>query len=210
MRAAGGGKSGRIGLARAVAVVALVALAAGCAQESPDTKSARLAAQRYLSALAKKDLQEIRRRSTCIVTMQSLLGGNVLKVEAGKTLTLGALDSLEAASRAAQAEADSLWLLATEATRDSLSTKRARAGRLHVTYRNAIRAVAISMPDTLQSSSASLDTRTVRVRVRYGGPLVGPKPVDREQILRLIRAPGGNWIAFSLYRPEDDPRPSRV
>lgn len=193
-----------------VGALAALALAAGCAREDQDAKSARLAAQRYLNVLARKDLQEIRRRSTCVVTMQSLLGGNVLRVEPAKSLTLGALDSLEAASRVMQAEADSLWLRATEATRDSLAARRTRAGRLHVTYRNAIRAVALSLPDTLQSSSAPLATRTVRVRVRYGGPLVGPKPVDREQILRLIRAPGGDWIAFSLYLPENDPRPGGV
>lgn len=194
----------------AAAAISILALAAGCAREAPDAKATRLAAQRYMSALAKKDLQQLRQRSTCVVSMTSFLGGNVLKVGDARALTLGALDSLEAAAREAQAKADSLWLGAADEAREALRTTRIRAGRLHMTYRNAIRAVALSAPDTLQSTSAILSTRAVRVRVRYGGPLVGPKPIDQEQILRLIRASGGEWIVFSMYRPEDDPRPGGV
>ena len=192
------------------AAIATLLLASGCARETPDAKAARLASNRYLTALARKDLEQIRKRSTCVVSMHSLLGGNVLKIQDARTVTLGTLDSLEAASREAQAKADSLWLQAADQARESLRIARIRAGRLHVTYRNAIRAAALSAPDTLQSTSAVLSARVVRVRVRYGGPLVGPKPVDQEQILRMIRAPGGEWIVFSMYRPEDDPRPGGV
>ena len=48
------------------------------------------------------------------------------------------------------------------------------------------------------------------MRVRYAGPIIGPRPVDREMILRLLKAPQGKWIAFSLYTPEDDPKPDGV
>ena len=48
------------------------------------------------------------------------------------------------------------------------------------------------------------------MRIRYAGSVIGPKPVDREMILRLLKAPSGKWIAFSLYTAEDDPRPDGV
>jgi hypothetical protein len=82
--------------------------------------------------------------------------------------------------------------------------------KLHFVYRSAIRAIALSRPDSLVGSNAVLDTRTLRMRVRYAGEAVGPRAIDKEVLLRLIRAPGGQWIAFSFYSKEDDPRPERV
>jgi hypothetical protein len=33
---------------------------------------------------------------------------------------------------------------------------------------------------------------------------VGPQSVDREHVLRALRASGGRWIVFSLEQREDD------
>ena len=42
------------------------------------------------------------------------------------------------------------------------------------------------------------------------GPLVGPRPVDKEEILRMLRVPGGKWIVFSMFLVADDPAPEMI
>jgi hypothetical protein len=76
-----------------------------------------------------------------------------------------------------------------------------------VTIRCAQRAAQASLPESALTGAAPVELRRVRVRVRYAGERVGPKPVDREMILRLTRADRGDWIVFSLYLPADDPFP---
>lgn len=191
-------------------LAAAVALLAGCAREAPDVHEVRLAAERFVDALAHKDLQQIRARSTCVVSYQSLKGGNILQIGDAHHVTVGAIDSLVHAAGEAHRGADSAWVVAPDSIRDQLSNQAMRIGKLHFVYRSAIRALALSRPDSLLGSNAVLDTRTVRMRVRYAGENVGPKAVDKEVLLRLIRAPGGQWIAFSFYSKEDDPRPERV
>jgi hypothetical protein len=193
-----------------MSLVAALLLASGCARESPEIREVRLAAERYLAALARKDFDEIRDRATCLVPVQAIRGGHVLRIDAPRRVTLATLDSLLSSSAEAHNRADSLWVQAKEGDREALFQASRRVGRLHITYRNAIRAAALSQPDSLHGSATLLDARPLRVRIRYAGALVGPKPVDRELILRLIRAPEGKWIAFSLYTVEDDPRPDGV
>ena len=48
------------------------------------------------------------------------------------------------------------------------------------------------------------------MRVRYSGTPVGKKPADTEQVLRMVRAPSGKWIAFSFFTADEDPRPDGV
>ncbi len=76
--------------------------------------------------------------------------------------------------------------------------------------RNAVRAAQASSPGLVLSRKVLLETRSVRVRIRYAGPLIGPGPVDREEIMRLLRTPGGTWIVFSLYLAIDDPGPETI
>lgn len=196
---------------RAVAAVAaFLALLAGCARETPDVHEVRLAAERYVDALAHKDLQQIRARSTCVVAYQSLQGGNVLQIGDLHHVTVGVIDSLVHAAGEAHRSADSAWVVAPDSIRDQLSKRAMTIGKLHFVYRSALRALALSRPDSLLGSGAVLDTRTVRMRVRYAGENVGPRAIDKELLMRLVRAPGGQWIAFSFYSKEDDPRPERV
>jgi hypothetical protein len=197
-------------LRTAVLVGLTISLAPGCAREPQETREVRLVAERYLAALARKDFDEIRLRATCLVAAQAIQGGHVLRIDAPHRVTLGVLDSMVVSSARAHRHADSLWVRAENGDREQLFQSSRRAGRLHITYRNAVRAAALSRPDSLHDSSTLMDTRSLRVRVRYAGVLVGPKPVDREMILRLLRAPAGKWIAFSLYTLEDDPRPDGV
>jgi hypothetical protein len=199
----------RLSTALAVLVLATT-LPTGCAREPEATRAIRLSAERYLSALARKDFGEIRNRATCLVPLQAVQGGNVLRIDPTRRTTIGTLDSLAASSAKLHRETDSLWIRAGEGNREVLFQASRRAGRLEVTYRNALRAVSVSRPDSLAGSKAVVETCSLRVRVRYAGELVGPKPVDREMILRMLRAPGGSWIAFSLYTVEDDPQPDAV
>jgi len=194
----------------AVATAVIAALLSGCAREKPEIHEVRLAAERYVDALAHKDLQQIRARSTCVVAYQWLTGGNVLQIGDAHHVTVGALDSLVHAAGEAHRGVDSAWVVAPDSIQDELFKRALTIGRLEFVYRSALRALALSRPDSLLGSDATLETRTLRMRVRYAGEAVGPHPLDKELLLRLIRAPGGQWIAFSFYSKEDDPHPERV
>jgi hypothetical protein len=203
------GPSPRATVRRLVAFLGL-AILAGCAREAPDKHDARIVANRYLAALARKDITAIAKCATCVVAMSTVRGGQVLRIDDPQAVTVGALDSLTLAVARAQKSADSLWQMTEDAQADSLYAARRRLTYSQSVYRNAVRAVRLSHPDTLFASSSAMETRALRVRVRYGGPLVGPKPIDREEILRMLRAPGGRWIVFSMYLTEDDPFPDGV
>ena len=202
--------SARLRRAVALAAALFAALLAGCTRESPDVHEVRLAAERYVDALAQKDLEQIRARSTCVVSYQWLRGGNVLQISDPHRVTIGALDSLVHAAGQEHRIVDSVWVTAPDSVRDRLSRQALVVSKLHFVYRSALRAVALSRPDTLLGSNGVLETRTVRMRVRYAGEAVGPRAIDKELLLRLIRVPSGKWIAFSFYSKEDDPRPERV
>ena len=193
-----------------IAGVASIALLHGCSREAPDVREARLAAQRYMGALERKDLEDIRARSTCAVSYQWVRGGNVLQIGGPHRLTMGALDSLREIAALVQRSADSAFVLADESRTDAAHQEALAKARLHVLYRNAIRAVTKSNPDTLLHSSGEVETRALRMRVRYSGAPVGKKPADTEQILRMIRAPAGKWIVFSFFSTDQDPHPDGV
>ena len=199
---------------RARALLPLVALmlsiVAGCAREPQDVHEARLAAERFVAALAGKDLAEVRQRATCVVSMQSVQGGNVLRVGTPRRLPVFSLDSLATVASVAHQRAESLWAQPRSGDQDAQFDDVRRTARLEIIYRNALRAIGLSRPDVLNDSRALLETRAIRMRVRYAGSVIGPKPVDREMVLRLLKAPSGKWIAFSLYTAEDDPQPDGV
>jgi len=199
---------------RALALLPLVVFAfsivAGCAREPQDIREARLAAERFVTAVAGKDLAEVRQRATCVVSMRSVQGGNVLRVGTLRRFLVSSLDSLASSASAAHQRAESLWAQSRSGDRDAQFNDIRRTARLEITYRNALRAIALSRPGVLNDSKTPLETRVVRMRIRYAGSVIGPKPVDREMILRLLRAPPGKWIAFSLYTAEDDPQPDGV
>ena len=185
-------------------------LLAGCAREAPDVREARKAAHDYLRALARRDVKEIGERSTCLASTNSFVGGRVLKVDAPRRIRMAALDSLARVAIYAQRSADSSWAKASEANADSLFRRARILSDQASIYRNAARAVPVSAAGAVLGRDTLLEIRTVRARVRYAGPVVGPRPVDKEEILRLLRAPGGKWIIFSKYLVEDDPAPEMI
>jgi len=199
---------------RALVLLPLVvfgfSIVAGCAREPQDVHEARLAAERFVAAMAGKDLAAIRTRATCIVSLQSVQGGNVLRMGTVRRLPISLLDSLTSSAFATHQRAESLWAQPKGGDKDAQFDEVRRAARLEVIYRNALRAIALSNPGVLNDSKTLLETRAIRMRIRYAGAVIGPKAVDREMVLRLLKAPSGKWIAFSLYTAEDDPRPDGV
>ncbi len=190
-----------------VASAALAGLLVGCAREAPPAREVRKATEEYFAALAKRDVKLIQERSTCVAASNSLVGGRVLAIEPVQVSRLGSVDSLVRVTVLAQRSADSAWAGSGEATADSLF-RLARLLSLRASvYRNATRAARVSVPGMLLSRNAALETRLVKTRVRYFGPAVGPKPVDREVLIRLLRVPGGKWVVYSFSLPDEDPRP---
>jgi hypothetical protein len=200
----------------ASALVALLLLVtAGCAREAPDVREVRRSTEDYIRALRRRDVKQIADRSTCLVSSNSLVGGRVLRVEPSRWIPMGDLDSLVRAGMREQRSADSVWAAATETTADSLFQLARVVSNRSAVYRNAIRAVPLSAPHALVPRDSLLELRVVRTRFRYAGPVIGPKPVDREETVRLLRAPGGKWIVFSVFLRDEDPvpdlgRPERV
>ena len=188
-------------------MVAALWLLAGCAREAPDVQSVRKASNRYLAALVRKDVEEVKRTATNVVSMASIVGGRVLAIGPAEPHRLATLDSLLNATDRERQRTDSLWARARDETADSLFQRLRGLNRLYVTVRCAQRAAQASFPESVLSSSAPVELRRIRVRVRYAGERVGPRPLDREMILRLARAGRGSWIVFSLYLPSDDPFP---
>lgn len=167
----------------------------------------RRATKDYLRALQRRDMKEIAERSTCLVSTNSIVGGRVQSIGESRWMRMGDLDSLVVAGMRSQRAAESTWAYANESNADSLFTlARVLSDRASI-YRNAARAVPLSRPGATVARDSLLEIRPVRARFRYAGPVIGPRPVDREQILRLVRAPGGKWIVFMVYLRDEDPLP---
>lgn len=198
-------RRGRL-LARAVLPAALLLLA-GCAREAPDVQAVRKASERYLKALVRKDVDEVKRTSTNVVSMVSVAGGRVLAIGPAQPRRLAVLDSLLRATDEERSRVNALWSRARDEDADSLFQRLRYLNRRYVVVRCAQRAAQVSLPESLPTGATAVDLRRVRVRVRYAGDRVGPRPVDREMVLRLLRAGRGDWIVFSLYLPTDDPFP---
>ena len=194
--------------ALALAAAAVALLLAGCAREAPDVQAVRKASERYLAALVRKDVDQVKQLSTILVSMTSISGGKVLSIGPPEPGRIRLLDSLLAATDEERRLADSLWSRARVANAELLFQRARLLNRRHVVIRCAQRAAQASLPESLLTGDSPVETRRVTVRVRYSGERVGPKPVDREQVLRLLRAGSGNWIVYSFFLTADDVWPA--
>jgi len=190
-----------------VATLVAVLLIGGCSREAPDVRAVRKSAERYIGALAHQDVASLRTLSTNVASTGSVRGGRVLAIGPPRTVAFAALDSLAEAATRRQMVAGARWAGMGELEAESLFQVSLLAARAHIVYRNAQRAALASARRTDLPGGAPIETRRVQVRIRYGGSLVGNRPVDRELYLRALRAPAGAWIVYSLYLPEDDPIP---
>ena len=134
----------------------------------------------------------------------------MLRVEGPRTATVAMLDSLARSAAAAHRTLDSLWSLVPDDRVDSLFLRSQLSARRSVLYRNALRAVSLSLDGEEPPEGSVIRTCRIRARIRYHGSLVGPKAIDREHVLRLLTAPGGRWIVFSAHVRQDDPRPEPI
>jgi hypothetical protein len=187
---------------RRIAIAAiLLAFSTGCSRVSPDARAARRAVGRYLAALASHDAAAIHDLATCALSDASVLGGTVLRLGALRRIPVNALDSLATSAGAELRACEEAWTRATEESADSLWLRRRALERREALYRNALAAARRSGG----MAAATVVVCRTRVRIRWGGPLVGPEPVDREHVVRVLAAPGGRWVVFSSFLPQDDP-----
>jgi hypothetical protein len=190
-----------------VALPLALILSSGCSVDK-DARAARRAADRYLAALAAHDDMALREGGTCAVATSSIRGATVLRSGRIYPLSRRTLDSLTAAALDWERRSEADWSHAVEWDADSLWLRLDAARRMASIYRSASLAAARSAAAVASAartdSAATLHLCTSRVRIRWGGPLVGPQSVDREHVLRVLTSPGGRWIVFSLEQREDD------
>jgi hypothetical protein len=184
----------------ALAAIAFLALP-GCSDRTQSAHAARTAVDRYLLALASHDSQALHNLAIGSFSDAAVLGGDVLRLGVVRRISVHTLDSLATVAASELRECGDAWTQASEENADSLWLRR-RALFLRLTlYANALDAARRSA----NTPAESVDVCRVRVRIRWGGPLVGPEPVDREHVVRVLAAPGGRWIVFSTFLRQDDP-----
>jgi hypothetical protein len=174
-----------------------------------EERAARRAAERYLAALSAHDDAALRERATFSAGAVSVRGATLIRAGRIHSISRRSLDSLTADSRDSERRADADWSRAVESDADSLWLRLDAARRLSSICRSASRAaersaVSGGAASAVPNSEATLRFCAMRVRIRWGGPLVGPQPVDREHVLRALAASGGRWIVFSLEQRDDD------
>ncbi|HEU4724231.1 MAG TPA: hypothetical protein VFU59_02930, partial [Candidatus Eisenbacteria bacterium] len=120
-----------------------------------------------------------------------------------------ALDSLVRLYAEAQRLADSLYAAAPDSAADlekRFERGRGLARRAAAT-RAARRAADLSSRDHPPGADAALTSVRAHVLVRFAGEAVGPDAIERDTIVRLLRAPGGAWIVYAFDLASDAPGP---
>jgi hypothetical protein len=191
--------------------------AAACDRESAEIREARGAAASFVSALKSGDAARLRAMATCAVSSEGVRDARLRYFEPSRRVTLSQLDSLLAVYAEEHRRADSLYASAPDSASNlEAHFERARDfGRRSAITRAARRAAERSVtpePTTsaaARSAPAAATLRTVRAHllVRFAGPAVGPSPIDRDTILRLLRAPGGTWVVYAWDPAADVPPP---
>ncbi len=174
-----------------------------------EERAAHRAAERYLAALTTHDDAALRVFATFSIRAGSVRGATLIRAGRIHSISRRSLDSLTADAVDDERRADADWSRAMESDADSLWLRLDAARRLSAICRSASlaaehSAVSGGAASAAPDSEATLRLCAMRIRIRWGGPLVGPQPVDREHVLRALAASGGRWIVFSLEQREDD------
>lgn len=186
---------------------------AGCRPEPADVREVRPVLREFSGALRSRDETRLRDLATCVVEAAGVLDARLRYVEPAKDVSLAALDSLAASYEDAHRIADSLYTAAPDSSADlEARFERARSlARRAATTRAAVHAAERSgAASTIAPPERGRETlRALRAHLllRYGGDAVGPSPVERDTIVRLIRAPGGRWIVYAFDLASDPPGP---
>ena len=204
----------RRGAAHAVALIAVVLLAAaGCRTDPPAARAAKGALSEFLRDLRAHDEAALRARASCLIATEAVRDTRLRYVEPPRSVTLGALDSLVARYSAALLRSDSLYRM-TPDTDPNVEARfqSVRAwGRRAETVRAARRAATRSLdaPGGAGEADPALLLTSVRahVMVQYAGPAVGPDRIERDAVIRLLRADRGAWIVYAFDLASDPPGP---
>lgn len=194
-----------------VAVLAtLAALASsGCRLESPEIREAKEAAKDFANALRTHDAERLRAMASCVVPTDGIQDARFRYLEAPQTVRPAALDSLMLLYGEAQRLADSAYTAAPDSAADlEARFDRARSlARRSATTRAARRAVDASRSGEPPAPDAELKSIRAHVLVRFAGKAVGPGAIERDTIVRLLRAPEGTWIVYAFDLASDAPGP---
>ena len=200
-----------------LAVGVLTLVAAGCRPEDPAIHDARRALRHFTVALRAQNEAELRALATCVVEAAGVQDARLRHFESLRTIRLASLDSLAIRYGQAQWIADSLYTAAPDSTGDlekRFERTRNLARRAALT-RAALRAADQSMAALSAPAKASMPAgsnpilQTIRAHllVRYAGAAVGPAPIDRDVVVRLLRAPAGPWVVYGYDLASDAPGP---
>jgi hypothetical protein len=200
----------------------LLAATSGCATDPPDVREGKAALDVFLRDVRAHDAARLRARATCIVSTEGIRDARLRHVEPIRRVTVAALDSLVARYAVAQQEAESTYARTPDdnpSVEDRFHALR-EWGRRAETVRAARRAAEQSAREASQEddghASAALRgdaaadpllSLRAHVLVQYAGPAVGPDRVERDVIVRLLRAPGGAWVVYAFDLASDPPGP---
>jgi hypothetical protein len=180
-------------------------------------RTARSKVQEFADALRACDDSRLRALATCVITTAGIRDARLRYLEPPRSIAPAALDSLSALYAEGHRIADSLYTAAPDSAAD-LESRFARARSLALraaTTRAALRAAAQSSSSATIPPAASAKAgsapglRAIRAHlmVRFAGDAVGPDPIDRDMIVRMLRAPGGPWVVFACDLASDAPGP---
>ncbi len=194
-----------------VGAVLAVLIATGCSLDPPDVRDAKTSVRAFATALRLHDAERLRSISSCVVATEGISDARFRYLDPLRRTTVAALDSLAALYSEAQRLADSSYAAAPDSAADLESRfERARSlARRAATTRAARRAADISGAGAGAAASTAATLRSIRahVLVRFAGEAVGPAAIERDTIVRLLRAPGGAWIVYAFDLASDAPAP---
>ena len=184
-------------------------IASGCSLDPPDVRDAKSSVRAFATALRLHDAERLRSISSCVVATEGISDARFRYLDPLRSTTVAALDSLAALYSEAQRLADSSYAAVPDSAADLESRfERARSlARRAATTRAARRAADVSGAGTAAATGATLRSIRAHVLVRFAGEAVGPAAIERDTIVRLLRAPGGAWIVYAFDLASDAPAP---
>ena len=186
-----------------------VLIATGCRPDPPEIREARRVAKDFATAIRLHDAAKLRDIASCVVATDGIQDAHVRYLDPPQFIRPAGLDSLILLYAEAQRLADSSYSAAPDAAADlEARFERARSlARRAAATRAARRAVDASRGG--QTSGAQMEVKSIRAHllVKFAGGAVGPVPVERDTIVRLLHTPGGSWIVYAFDLASDAPGP---
>ena len=196
--------------ARLIGLVLLVSLSlSGCHSDPPMIRDAKVVAKEFSAALRRHDADRLRALAACIISTEGVRDARLRYLEPPLSIRAIALDSLAAHYASSHRMADSVYSSAPDSAASleaRFEQSRSMARRAAVT-RAALRAADQSRSYAAPRGDVELMTIRAHVMVRFTGEAVGPDAIDRDTVVRLIRAPAGVWVVYAFDLASDSPGP---